>query len=232
MWDSVKRMLVVCAHADDETLGAAGTISRASRAGADVHVVVLSTSVNSRNLSESESEHIHIKRRQDAFDAAAVLGASAEVHDFPDNAFETVPATTINAVVERAVADRRPQVVLTHWAHDLSTDHQLAARGDDGGVSSGRRPSGAGGPGLRGSFVDGLGGGRDGPDVRAVGLRRSGRCRLGGQAGRARLLRRRTSQPSARTVARGHRRVLTRYRGTQVGLARAEAFVLLRAVLA
>jgi LmbE family N-acetylglucosaminyl deacetylase len=231
VWQSLERMLVVCAHADDEVLGAAGTISRAVRRGIDVHVVVLSTSVRSRQLSPSESEGIRTKRHRDAIDAAGVLGVSVEIHDFPDNAFETVPATTINAVVERAVADRRPDVVLTHWAHDLSTDHQVTARA----VMVACRPAnGRATPSVLAfeirSSTDWAVGAADqtfspsvfvGVDDEAWSTKQAA---LGCYADELR------DPPHARSLEGID--ALARYRGTQVGLARAEAFVLLRSVLA
>jgi LmbE family N-acetylglucosaminyl deacetylase len=230
MWPPIERMLVVCAHADDEVLGAAGTISQAVRRGIDVHVIVLSTSVLSRQLPATESEHIRNKRREDAIAAAGVLGTSIEIHDFPDNAFDSVPATSINSVVERALAERRPGVVLTHWAHDLSNDHRVTARA----VLVGSRPAdgratpsvlafeirsstdwsvGAVDPTFNPSVFVGL-------DDEAWAIKHAA---LGCYADELR------DPPHARSLEGVD--TLARYRGTQVGLPRAEAFVLLRSVL-
>ena len=230
MWRSLERMLVVCAHADDEVLGAAGTIWRAAQRGVDVHVIVLSTSVQSRQLSLSDSDLIRDKRRQDAIDAAGVLGASVEIHDFPDNAFESVPATTLNSVVEHALVDRRPDVVLAHWAHDLSSDHQVAARA----VMVACRPAnGLETPSVLAfevrSSTDWSAGAVDTTFAPSVFVGLDDDAWAAKQAALECYSDELRDPPHARSLEGID--ALSRYRGTQVGLPRAEAFVLLRSVL-
>ena len=121
-------LLVVAAHADDDALGAGGTIARARCAGAAVHVVVCSHSVLSRGLESGDAERVKVQRRAAVEAAASRLGASVTLLDLPDNAFESVPLLELVQNLEAVVTDFRPTAVLSHSAADLSRDHELVSR--------------------------------------------------------------------------------------------------------
>ncbi len=68
--------------------------------------------------------------RRVAFEeAAAVLGVESFVmHSFPDNAFDSVPLLNLIYVVEDEVAGFRPDRIYTHHLGDLSRDHSLTCQ--------------------------------------------------------------------------------------------------------
>lgn len=227
---TLRSVLVVCAHPDDEVLGAGGTMAWARRQSAAVHTVVLSCSVTSRNLPAPDAEATLAARRADASAAAQVLGATVETHDFPDNAFDTVPAREIASVVERAVRQREPDLVLTHWSNDLSIDHQLTARA---ALVACRPIDGRRSPAVASFEIRSSTDWTTGPDPAFtpslfVGLDdHAWSAKLDALNCYASELR---DAPHARSI--DGLDALSRYRGTQVGLPRAEAFVLLRSVVA
>ena len=55
-----KKILVVAAHPDDEVIGCAGTIKKFTDSGNEVHLIVGSDGVSSRNTNKSE----YIKRNE------------------------------------------------------------------------------------------------------------------------------------------------------------------------
>ncbi|HID72719.1 TPA: GNAT family N-acetyltransferase, partial [Candidatus Micrarchaeota archaeon] len=133
-----KKVLVVAAHPDDETLGAGGTMAKHVKEGDEVHVVILGQGIASRG-GEKEQIGKEIKElREHARKALAHLGIKENIHffDFPDNSFDSVPLLDIIRVVEKKVEEIQPEIIYTHHWGDLNIDHQLTSRA----VLTGARP--------------------------------------------------------------------------------------------
>jgi len=123
---SGKRILVVAAHSDDEALGCGGTIARLVAEASDVHILFLADGEKARGTTESEAV---AERRSMAQAAAAILGANAPTClDFPDNRLDSVDLLDLVQAVERHAAPVRPEIVLTHFPADLNVDHRLCAQ--------------------------------------------------------------------------------------------------------
>jgi LmbE family N-acetylglucosaminyl deacetylase len=45
--------------------------------------------------------------------------------DFPDNRFDSVPQIEITKEIEKIKSEINPQVVFTHFEHDLNKDHRI-----------------------------------------------------------------------------------------------------------
>ncbi len=121
-----KRILVVAAHPDDETLGCGGALAKFADAGARCMILLLGGGLAARGVTD-RGELSRIRR--DAASAGAVLGAErVEVLDFPDNAMDAAPLLHIVQAVEAAIATFEPDTVITHHAGDLNIDHGLACR--------------------------------------------------------------------------------------------------------
>ncbi len=102
-------VLGVFAHPDDEVLGAGGTLAKHAEAGDNVLICILG-----RRTLESELR-----------EAASVLGAFAvRIHDFPDQAFDTVLFT----LLADALSGYDQDIIYTHHPGDLNLDHALTAR--------------------------------------------------------------------------------------------------------
>ncbi|MGW7292850.1 PIG-L deacetylase family protein [Streptomyces xiamenensis] len=125
MTSSTRSVLAVAAHADDEILGAGGTLAEHVHAGYRIHFLILSTSATSRPGDTQDAIRAH--RADCAREVAALYGAEIEIADFPDNAFDTVPRLTLTQTIETATARWKPQIVYTHSAADLSLDHRITA---------------------------------------------------------------------------------------------------------
>lgn len=121
-------VLCIAAHPDDEVLGAGGTLARHAADGDDVHVCILSDGVTSRyDNPENATEEIE-QRRDRARRACEKLGATASLHAFPDNQFDTVALLDIVQTIEEEIATHEPEVIYTHHYGDLNVDHELACR--------------------------------------------------------------------------------------------------------
>lgn len=118
------KVLVVAAHPDDETLGMGGTILRLARAGAAVHLVVLTAATFARYGVPGATG----ARRREACDAAEVLGiAHLDFWDYPEVEICHAAISQIAARIRAKLDVFLPEeVYCPHWA-DLNQDHRTAA---------------------------------------------------------------------------------------------------------
>ncbi len=107
-------------HADDETLGAGGTIQKLVKRGWDVNVVILSTGTLDTRSSVQDN-------RPGAIAACKLLGvAELKLLGFPDQKFDTIPiADLANSVLRLGY---QPDLIITHTETDLNLDHKLTSQ--------------------------------------------------------------------------------------------------------
>jgi LmbE family N-acetylglucosaminyl deacetylase len=120
-------MLIVAAHPDDEVLGVAGTTARLARAGEAVHILIAAEGATSRDpVRDRDARAGEVEAlRKAAREAAAVVGAEApEFLALPDNRLDGLELLDIVKPIEAVVARLRPDVVYTHHGGDLNVDHR------------------------------------------------------------------------------------------------------------
>ena len=112
-----QRALVLVAHADDETLGAGGMISKLQTQGWTVDVVALSSGVlDVRGKIEDNSGDFKSVCEFLGVNSATLLG-------YPDQKFDQVPvADMANSVFN---LNLYPDMILTHVSSDLNRDHVI-----------------------------------------------------------------------------------------------------------
>lgn len=122
------RVLVFSAHCADYCSRAGGVIAKLARAGAEVKIVALSNGERSESGglyaggAKPTLEQVGAIRREEALEAAGILGATMEFWDWGDLSF----GATIDRIKALAEAMRayRPDVLLTHHGPDpYSMDH-------------------------------------------------------------------------------------------------------------
>lgn len=113
-------ILVVAAHPDDEAIGCGGTIAKHVSDGDMVHLVIMTDGVSARSIEE-----ISLKKRstekQSAFECMSL--ESITQFDFPDNRMDTVALLDVTQKLEGVLQKIKPDIVYTHYAHDLNVDH-------------------------------------------------------------------------------------------------------------
>jgi len=121
------KVLVLAAHMDDEVLGCGGTIARHVAMGDDVAVMWFTDGVSSRGHADAEQEAV--LRHQESLEAAHILGiTSIYRRQFDDQLMDMVPLKEIASHIAHVFDAERPDVVYTHWLHDLNQDHQQVAK--------------------------------------------------------------------------------------------------------
>lgn len=130
MISSPGRTLVVAAHPDDEVLGCGGTIARWAREGGEVYVAILGEGITSRYETRDEADPKLVEQLSETSRRANDRLGVSEVFtfDLPDNRFDTVPLLDVVKIVESLVGDLEPEVVLTQHGGDLNVDHSVVHR--------------------------------------------------------------------------------------------------------
>jgi LmbE family N-acetylglucosaminyl deacetylase len=130
---TLRRIFVVAAHPDDDTIGCGGTIAMAAEAGAAVRVAYLTDGSRSHPGSRRFSAaDVAAMREVEAANALAELGVAEAPYFFrlPDSALGSLDASTRSTVVSK-LSDLFcafvPELVLAPWQRDPHPDHVAAA---------------------------------------------------------------------------------------------------------
>lgn len=120
-------VLVLCAHSDDQILGAGGTLSKWAKEGRDVIIVI---------FSFGEKSHPWLQRRytiemrvRESQEASRIIGARKTMF------FGLEEGKFMEEIEERAIAKKvsilikkyRPTIILTHAEDDPHPDHRAVA---------------------------------------------------------------------------------------------------------
>ena len=117
-------ILIVAAHPDDEVLGCGGTIALHAERGDKVNIVFLSDGVASRD-SKGIKQELE-KRKKSALNASSILGTEKpKFFEFPDNKFDSVALLDIVKPLEVLINDIKPSIIYTHYYGDLNIDHRI-----------------------------------------------------------------------------------------------------------
>ncbi len=136
-----KTVAAIVAHPDDEVLCCGGTLARLASQGWRVEILILATGLAARgSMTLEELDH----HRDAARAAGRALGAPVVTFaDFPDNRMDSVALLDVVQEVEAFLARVRPHTVFTHHPGDINIDHGVVARA----ALTATRPAGR--PGVR-----------------------------------------------------------------------------------
>lgn len=123
------KVLVVAAHPDDEVLGCGGTVARHSADGDEIRILILGEGVTSRDeRRDPATRDAELREILDAAVAASrALGVSEPpvMVGLPDQRLDDMPLIDVVKHVERAIKEFGPEVVYTHHGGDLNADHRI-----------------------------------------------------------------------------------------------------------
>lgn len=116
-----KRVLVLAAHPDDETLGCGGTIKSLSNKGYKIELLTFTDGVSSRGENQ-------VDRNPKLKEISNILGISKfKSGKFPDNAMDSIALLELCKFIELN-AKGPYDIIFTHFAGDLNIDHQLVVK--------------------------------------------------------------------------------------------------------
>ncbi len=113
-----KKILVIAAHPDDETLGVGGTILRHKNDGDYVAVYIATDGVTAR--------HDQMNRQKlAAEEACAILKVDELIFgEFPDQQLDVIPLVKLAKALTVVVNKVCPDIVYTHHFGDVNQDHR------------------------------------------------------------------------------------------------------------
>lgn len=118
-----ERVLVVVAHPDDEVLGCGGALALHADRGDQVSVLILADGYLSRGAADPD---IGVKRVRQCRDACAVLGVEdVLVLGYPDNRMDNADLLDVVQTIEASVERWQPSTVYTHHGSDVNIDHRI-----------------------------------------------------------------------------------------------------------
>jgi LmbE family N-acetylglucosaminyl deacetylase len=123
-----KKILIIAAHPDDEVLGCFGTIARLIKEGYEAYTLILGegkTSRDEQRVVENKKDEIEVLNTeiQKANDTIGIKKVFVE--SFADNRFDSVDLLDIIKVISKVKEEVKPDIIFTHYEHDLNIDHQI-----------------------------------------------------------------------------------------------------------
>jgi len=117
----MNKILVICAHPDDETLGLGGTICSHAEQGDKISVLIFTDGESARGKSDSK-----IKMRQkQAKKAAKELGIEKiEFLNYPDQELDVIALKDLSKKIENEITKNSPNIIYTHYWGDVNQDHK------------------------------------------------------------------------------------------------------------
>lgn len=117
----MEKILVLCAHPDDETLGLGGTLSLHSKNGSQIFVLFFTDGETAR---KKNSKAVLLRKKQ-AIDACKILGVKkTKFLDYPDETLDTFSILEISRNIESVISEWSPSIVYTHFWGDVNQDHK------------------------------------------------------------------------------------------------------------
>lgn len=120
-------VLVVAAHPDDEILGCGGSIAKHVALGDLVHVLIIAEGATSRVTSQVEHDLFSelANLRNAAQEASSILGVSScTLAGLPDNRLDSIDRLDLVQLIESHVILTKPEIVYVHHSSDLNVDHR------------------------------------------------------------------------------------------------------------
>ena len=115
-------VLVIVAHADDETLGCGGTIQKLKKLGCQVYVMIFTDGVSSRK--KKISKEINNRSNQIKKVSKLLNFKIFKQYNLPDNELDKISNLELVKKIEAAIIKINPEIILTHSNKDLNIDHQ------------------------------------------------------------------------------------------------------------
>jgi len=115
------KVLVIAAHADDEILGAGGTLLKHKKNKDDIYVCIVTEPYE----PEWNIDYIKSKvREQEKVDA--LLGVKERIFcKYPPVKLNTIPYYKLNKKISNVVEKISPDIIYTHSRQDTNQDHQI-----------------------------------------------------------------------------------------------------------
>ena len=115
------RVVVIAPHPDDEVLGCGGTIAKHASKKDEVHLCIVTKAYTSE-WPEEETE----ERKNEVYRANQILGIRKTYYlDFSTVKLDTIPQKDLNDSLTRVINEIQPEIVYIPHRGDINRDHRL-----------------------------------------------------------------------------------------------------------
>ena len=120
MLNQFKKILVIGAHPDDETLGLGGTINACAKNKSKINCLIFTDG----ELARRKNTRIQ-QRKNQSMNAAKVLGINKiDFLGFVDQKLDIIPVVDLSKKIETAIEKFNPDTIFTHFWGDVNQDHR------------------------------------------------------------------------------------------------------------
>ena len=119
-----KKILILSPHADDEVLGCGGTISKYSKKGHDIYVLVL-TNANKGAPEIYSTKQISLIRKESKLANNFIGTKKLSFEDLPALNLNNYPIYKISNIISKYISDINPEIVLIPSVNDINDDHKI-----------------------------------------------------------------------------------------------------------
>ena len=119
-----KKVLIIVAHPDDETIGCGGLIVKLKKKKSKIFSMYLSDGRSARDKKENNNSLV----LKESSEAAKVLGfkwLNDFCGKFEDQKLDNVSLLSIIKIIEKAKNKIKPDLIITHSKSDLNRDHRI-----------------------------------------------------------------------------------------------------------
>jgi LmbE family N-acetylglucosaminyl deacetylase len=126
----MQKVLVVCAHPDDDILGCGGIMSKYAELGTTFRVIFIAEGSSCRFSSDELGSDAVLKTisGRNNFGIKALKKLCVQeyhFYDLPCGRLDTVSIIDINKIIENEIRTFKPDTVFTHAENDANNDHCL-----------------------------------------------------------------------------------------------------------
>lgn len=121
--DTLKSILVLAPHQDDETIGAGGTLLLAGAAGVKIDILFITDGIEKQSPYAATPSEAGRIRRQEAREVCDRLGAT--MHQLPISNAAPEPTLENLDQLSGIINDLQPQVLMAPWLLDSPAKHRL-----------------------------------------------------------------------------------------------------------
>lgn len=124
----MNRVLIICAHPDDDILGCGGIMSKYSNARVVFRVIFIAEGSSCRFDQSDFGKKIvnDTINERNAFGVKALKRLGVEEYFFynlPCGRLDTIPLIEINKIIENEIKSFKPDTIFTHSENDTNNDH-------------------------------------------------------------------------------------------------------------
>ncbi len=124
------KILIICAHPDDDILGCGGVISRYLSQGKSIRIIFIAEGSSCRFEANQLDEKIvyNTIERRNSFGMKALnsLGINNyKFYNLPCGRLDTISVIEINKIIESEIKNFSPDTIFTHSEHDTNNDHRI-----------------------------------------------------------------------------------------------------------